>query len=205
MVVPTAAMRPPRVMHRVQPRRGRARPARARSACMRCCAVSSAVTGRKVPSPTCRVTVSRATPLRVQRREQLRREMQARGGRGHRAFLPRETGSDSRTRRAHRPCACRRYRAAAASRPARRWPHPARRPTGQSEFPPRHFRPAPRPRAFKRAEQQRVAHRQLARRPRQHANSGRPQGAGAAGFRSWRDRPRAAAGHTAAPGSPWCR
>ena len=157
--------RPPRCARPPHARRSAAPPwpasSTARSACMRCWLVSSAVTGRKVPSPTCRVTLSRATPLRLQRRKQLRREMQARGGRGHRALLRARTGSGNRPRPGHRLCACRRYRAAAASRPARRWRRPAPRRTGRSGSPLRRLRPAPRPARCKRAEHQRIARRQL--------------------------------------------
>ena len=58
-----------------------------RARCAR--ATSSTWTGRKVPGPTCRTTSARSTPRAAQAREQGRREVQARGRRGHAARLPR--------------------------------------------------------------------------------------------------------------------
>ena len=52
--------------------------------------VSSALTGRKVPAPTCRVSVSRPMPALVERRDQPGGEVQRRGRRGDRALLARE-------------------------------------------------------------------------------------------------------------------
>ena len=52
--------------------------------------MSSALTGRKVPAPTCRVSVSRPIAARVERFEQPRREVQRRGRRGDGALLARE-------------------------------------------------------------------------------------------------------------------
>ena len=57
------------------------------SACMRWSAVSSALTGRKVPAPTCSVTKCVATPCASRRAKKLRREMQAGGRRRDRAVL----------------------------------------------------------------------------------------------------------------------
>ena len=97
---------------------------RPHSACMRWSAVSSALTGRKVPAPTWSVSVAWPMPGRVERRHQRGREVQRGGRRGDRARFARRTSSGNRRRRAHRRRACRRYRAAAAS--ARRAPAAAR-------------------------------------------------------------------------------
>jgi hypothetical protein len=50
-------------------------------------AVSSALTGRNVPAPTCNVTKAGAMPRCIQARKQRVGEMQARRGGCHRAFL----------------------------------------------------------------------------------------------------------------------
>ena len=55
---------------------------------MRCSLVSSALTGRKVPAPTCRVRKCRLMPLASSAASSSSREMQAGGRRRHRALAP---------------------------------------------------------------------------------------------------------------------
>jgi hypothetical protein len=125
-VVPTAITPPAARAHGVEPL-GRA-PAsiRPHSACIAWSAVSSALTGRKVPAPTCSVSVSRR-PRLVER--SIRRGVKCSAAVGA-ATAPssRRTSSGNPRDRPRRWRACRRYRAAAASslrvraalRPARR-------------------------------------------------------------------------------------
>ena len=99
------------------------------SACMRCSSVSSAFTGRKVPAPDVQRHEMARDAARVERRQQLGREMQAGGRRGDRAVLAGidgliALGSRSSTR------ACRRCRAAAASPERLRSPRRDRRRAG---------------------------------------------------------------------------
>ena len=153
-------------MHRVQPRRRVRCQDRAfgMHAVLR---VSSAVTGRKVPSPTCRVTASRAMPVASSARKQFRREMQARRGRRHRAVCAREQGlvvariAGIRLALAGDIGRQRHLALRGNGRIQRR----ARQREGDFRLagfaPRRHL-------GCKRAEFQRIAHRQLARRPRQH-------------------------------------
>ena len=195
---------PARAMNGIQPRRGLRHPVARVSACMRCWLVSSAVTGRKVPSPTCRVTASRVTPLCARRGEQLRREVQARRGRRHRAVLARKNGlvigdilriglalagdigrqrhlAERRDggiqRRARQGKAQLRLAIVAARSPLA----PAGRRRPACRRPPACAPAAPAP------------------------NSGSPTGGDAAEFRSWRGRLRATAARKAGPGSLWCR
>ena len=59
---------------------------------MRCCDRSSAVTGWNVPAPTCSVTYALATPARASAASAGLVEVQAGGGRGHRAGRARVDG-----------------------------------------------------------------------------------------------------------------
>ena len=77
------------------------------------------VTGRKVPGPTCSVTKCAVDPARFQRLDQLRREMQAGGRRGHRPFLAREDRLIVDAVLLVRCAGARRCRAAAACAPSR--------------------------------------------------------------------------------------
>ena len=90
-VVPTAISRPPDARTAFS-RSAVSASIRPHSACILCSLVSSALTGRKVPAPTCRVSVSRPMPCALQRLDQARREVQRRGRRGDRPVLPREHG-----------------------------------------------------------------------------------------------------------------
>ena len=100
----------------VQPRGGvrvERRPFRMHAVLRRCPPPSPAGTSQR------RHAASRARaryPCASKRGEQVRREMQAGGRRGDRTFVPRKDGLIVRRHRAHRPRACPRYRAAAASR-----------------------------------------------------------------------------------------
>ena len=60
-----------------------------RSACIACSSIRSARTGWNVPAPTCSVTRAISTPRALEPLEQRRREVQARGGRRHRAGVAR--------------------------------------------------------------------------------------------------------------------
>ena len=117
-VVPTATMRPPARAHVVERLRRSRRETSPHSACMRVSAVSSALTGRNVPAPTCSVTKWRDDAARVQRRQQLGREMQARRRRGDGAVVARRRRSGSARSSLVRRRACRRCRAAAAWSPS---------------------------------------------------------------------------------------
>ena len=89
LVVPTAINRPPAARAAFS-RSAVAASIRPHSACILCSSMSSALTGRKVPAPTCRVSVSRPIPRAFERFEQPLGEMQRGGRRGDRAFLARE-------------------------------------------------------------------------------------------------------------------
>ena len=91
------------------------------SACIRWSSVSSALTGRNVPAPTCSVTLCRRRRA-PQPRHQVVGEMQARGRRRDRALVVREQGLVVAAVAPRRRRGATRYRAAAACRRARRSP-----------------------------------------------------------------------------------
>ena len=102
------------------------------SACIRCRATSSTLTGRKVPAPTCSVTwVKSRRPARPARPAGLV-EMQRGGGRGDGAGPGRPDGLVVGPVGLVRGAAARRCRAAAASPRPRPAPRRSRRPPGRS-------------------------------------------------------------------------
>ena len=134
------------------------------------------------------------------------REMQARGGRGHRAVVAGRTASGSRRGPAHRPRR-RVCRAAAARR------RPARGPPGKPDPPCRRRARPSRPRSWPRPWRS-VRRRRRARRlaaaawsaARRTASARRPdRGSAAPRPRRPGGRPRRRARPSIAPGSPWCR
>ncbi len=182
LVVPAAAMRPP-AWRTAFSRAALAASSTALSGCMRWAAVSSAVTGRKVPSPTCRVTVSRAMPAAASRSSRPGVKCSPAVGGRDRARLPREHGlvvggisgiglALARDIRRQRHFARRLDRAV-----ERR----AREAEGQLRLARLAARDHP---GLQIGEYQFVPRLQLAGGPRQHPKPLRPQAAIAAGFRS---------------------
>ena len=124
---------------------------RPHSACIRWSAVSSALTGRKVPGADMEGQRLARDPARVERVEQRGGEMQRRGRRGDRAFLPREHrlvigavgGVGRPLARRCRAAAASARRARAAARPARRRGSASRTRRRRLARPPRPGHPAP--------------------------------------------------------------
>ena len=85
-VEPTATMRPPLARAALSAAATSAETV-PNSACILWPSVSSAFTGRKVPAPTCSVTLWMATPRAFSRASSAVGEMQPGGGRRHRALL----------------------------------------------------------------------------------------------------------------------
>ena len=158
-MVPTATIRPPRARASFSARAVSAE-TEPHSACMRCSAVSSAFTGRKVPAPTCSVTKWRLTPRSSRRRKSSSVKCRPAVGRRDGALVPGVDGLVVGAGPCRRSAACRRCRAAAAIRRGGRSPRRGRRRRTRSAGPPRRPRPSPRPR-HRAARARRPCSRQL--------------------------------------------